>query len=158
LSSYIALSNWIWKIYHIDIILWPKLCQFVQFEISPSMSHKVFIFLKITLLFIMICVQITILIWCSIWSSFVRIYPNMALTDLIGDHFFYKTTLIGWNDRLYGLLIDTTKHFAILFQKGARVQNSEILHFWNTYLKREIVKQDKCPKYGWSSILQCRVF
>jgi hypothetical protein len=48
LSSYIALSNWIWKIYHIDIILRPKLCQFVQFEISPSMSHKVFIFLKIT--------------------------------------------------------------------------------------------------------------
>ena len=32
----------------IDIILWPKLCQFVQFEISPSISHKVFIFLKIT--------------------------------------------------------------------------------------------------------------
>ena len=50
ISSYIALSNWIWKIYHIDIILGPKLCQFVQFEISPSMSHKVFIFLKITLL------------------------------------------------------------------------------------------------------------
>jgi hypothetical protein len=48
LSSYIALSNWIWKIYHIDIILRPKLCQFVQFEISPSMSHKVFILLKIT--------------------------------------------------------------------------------------------------------------
>ena len=48
MSSYIALSNWIWKIYHIDIILGPKLCQFVQFEISPSMSHKVFIFLKIT--------------------------------------------------------------------------------------------------------------
>ena len=48
LSSYIALSNWIWKIYHIDIILRPKLCQFVQFEISLSMSHKVFIFLKIT--------------------------------------------------------------------------------------------------------------
>jgi hypothetical protein len=48
LSSYIAQSNWIWKIYHIDIILRPKLCQFVQFEISPSMSHKVFIFLKIT--------------------------------------------------------------------------------------------------------------
>ena len=48
LSSYIALSNWIWKIYHIDIILRPKLCQFVQFEISPSMSHKVLIFLKIT--------------------------------------------------------------------------------------------------------------
>jgi hypothetical protein len=48
LSSYIALSNWIWKIYHIDIILRPKLCQFVQFEISPSMSHKVFIFMKIT--------------------------------------------------------------------------------------------------------------
>ena len=47
-SSYIALSNWIWKIYHIDIILLPILCQFVQFEISPSMSHKVFIFLKIT--------------------------------------------------------------------------------------------------------------
>jgi hypothetical protein len=48
LSSYIALSNWIWKIYHIDIILRPKLCQFVQFEISPSMSHKIFIFFKIT--------------------------------------------------------------------------------------------------------------
>jgi hypothetical protein len=48
LSTYIALSNWIWKIYHIDIILQPKLCQFVQFEISPSMSHKVFIFLIIT--------------------------------------------------------------------------------------------------------------
>jgi hypothetical protein len=32
------------KIYHIDIILRPKLGQFVQFEISPSMSHKVFIF------------------------------------------------------------------------------------------------------------------
>ena len=48
MSSYIALSNWIWKIYHIDIILRPKLCQFVQFEISPSMSHTVFIFLKIT--------------------------------------------------------------------------------------------------------------
>ena len=29
-------------------ILRPKLCQFVQFEISPSMSQKVFIFLKIT--------------------------------------------------------------------------------------------------------------
>ena len=50
LSSYIALNKWIWKIYHIDIILRPKLCQFVQFEISPSMTHKVFIFsfLKIT--------------------------------------------------------------------------------------------------------------
>ena len=48
MSSYIALSNWIWKIYHIDIIIRPKLCQFVQFEILPSMSHKVFIFLKIT--------------------------------------------------------------------------------------------------------------
>jgi hypothetical protein len=35
-----------------------------------------------------------------------------------------------------------------LFQKGARVQNSEILHFWNTYLKCEILKQDKCPKYA----------
>ena len=34
--------------YHIDIILRPKLYQFVQFEISPSMSHTVFIFLKIT--------------------------------------------------------------------------------------------------------------
>ena len=46
LSSYIALSNWIWKKYHIDIILQPKLCQFVQFEISPSVT--VFIFWKIT--------------------------------------------------------------------------------------------------------------
>ena len=43
-SSYIALSNWIWKIYHIDIILRPKLCQFVQFEISPSMSHSLHFF------------------------------------------------------------------------------------------------------------------
>jgi hypothetical protein len=42
----LALSNWIWKIYHIDIILRSKLCQFVQFEISPSMSHKVFIFFE----------------------------------------------------------------------------------------------------------------
>jgi hypothetical protein len=42
-------------------------------------------------------------------------------------------------------LIDTTKHFAILFQKGARVQNSEI---FGTHLKCEIVKQDKCPKYA----------
>ena len=44
LSSYIALSNWIWKIYHIDIILRPKLCQFVQSEISPSMSHSLHFF------------------------------------------------------------------------------------------------------------------
>jgi hypothetical protein len=35
--------------------------------------------------------------------------------------------------------------FAILFQKGARVQNSEI---FGTHLKCEIVKQDKCPKYA----------
>ena len=48
----IALSNWIWKIYHIDIILRSKLYQFVQFEISPSMSHKVFIFLKITHMYV----------------------------------------------------------------------------------------------------------
>ena len=64
LSPYIALSNWIWKIYHIDIILRPKLCQFVQFEISPSMSHKVFIFWKITHLYIVF--------FCPVCASVMR--------------------------------------------------------------------------------------
>jgi hypothetical protein len=85
LSSYIALSNWIWKIYHIDIILRPKLCQFVQFEISPSMSHKVFIFLKIThqwKIHIMPCKRLltTFLSECWLTYSYFRNITDCWLT------------------------------------------------------------------------------
>ena len=76
LSAYIAMSNWIWKIYHIDIILRPKLCQFVQFEISPSMSHKVFIFFKITHMCYWLSCDLIPAYWCGLIPAYWSIIDS----------------------------------------------------------------------------------
>ena len=48
-------------------------------------------------------------------------------------------------------------HLYLLFYLEKRSKtdpNSEISHIWNSYfLTLEIIKQDKCPKYSWSSKL-----
>jgi hypothetical protein len=70
------MSNWIWKIYHIDIILRPKLCQFVQFEISSSMSHKVFIFFKITHMCYWLSCDLIPAYWCGLIPAYWSIIDS----------------------------------------------------------------------------------
>jgi hypothetical protein len=129
----------------------PKLCQFVQFEISPSMSHKVFIFWKITHLSFY-CnrdwprEQIKPIYLFENWHNFGRkimsihcIYfsDSVAQCNIWRQQIFFKLLLATkcYNDNKYRLTsseVSFSFHRSIWFMSGVQLVLSDLLHSLNS--------------------------